>query len=44
MSQIIETDRLIIREFIINDYEDLYRLGSIPIVQKYTEDKVLKII
>ncbi|MAO32228.1 MAG: GNAT family N-acetyltransferase [Crocinitomicaceae bacterium] len=42
MTQITETDRLIIREFTINDYKDLYRFGSIPKVQKYTEDKVLK--
>ena len=40
MTQITETDRLIIREFTINDYKDLYRFGSIPKVQKYTEDKV----
>ena len=42
MTQITETNRLIIREFTINDYKDLYSLESIAKVQKYTEDKVLK--
>ena len=42
MKPIIETDRLILREFNINDYKDVYEFGSNLEVQKYTGDKIIE--
>ncbi|MEN8124183.1 MAG: GNAT family N-acetyltransferase [Bacteroidota bacterium] len=41
MDSIIETDRLILREFNINDYKDVYEFGSNLEVQRYTGDKII---
>ena len=38
----IETTRMILRKFSINDYQSLYEFGSNIEVQKYTGDKILK--
>ena len=38
---IIETDRIILREFILDDYNSVYEFGSNKEVQKYTGDKIL---
>ena len=38
---IIETDRIILREFILDDYKSVYEFGSNKEVQKYTGDKIL---
>jgi RimJ/RimL family protein N-acetyltransferase len=42
MTQIIETDRLILREFSINDYKDVYEFSSNKDVQRYTGDKIIR--
>ncbi len=41
MTPIIETERLILREFSINDYKDVYAFNASQEVQEYTGDKVL---
>lgn len=38
----IETDRIILREFTIADYKDVYEFGSNLEVQKYTGDKIIE--
>ena len=38
---IIETSRIILREFEPNDYKDVYEFGSNKTVQKYTGDPLL---
>ena len=38
---LIETDRLLLREIILDDAPDMLRLHSIPEVQKYTGDPVI---
>ena len=42
MNQKIETDRIILREFTIADYKDVYAFGSNLEVQKYTGDKIIE--
>jgi len=42
MNAIIETDRLILRKFTIEDYEGVYEFGSNLEVQKYTGDKIIE--
>lgn len=42
MKIIIETERLILREWIVNDAADLFRLNSNPNVLKYTGDNAFK--
>ena len=37
----IETDRMILRKFSIDDYQSVYEFGSNVEVQKYTGDKIL---
>ncbi|MCB0703852.1 MAG: GNAT family N-acetyltransferase [Saprospiraceae bacterium] len=39
---IIETDRLILRQFIESDFEAVYEFGSNPEIQKYTGEAVLQ--
>ena len=41
MKAIIETDRMILRKFSIDDYQSVYEFGSNVEVQKYTGDKIL---
>ena len=41
MKTIIETDRMILRKFSIDDYQSVYEFGSNVEVQKYTGDKIL---
>ncbi len=41
MTPIIETDRLILREFSINDYKDVYEFGSNIEIQRFTGDVVI---
>jgi len=42
MIPIIETERLILREFNINDYKNVYEFGSNIEVQKYTGDGIIE--
>lgn len=42
MNAIIETERLILREFIENDFEAVYEFNSNSEVQKYTGDVILE--
>jgi len=42
MSTIIETERLILRQFNLNDFEAVYEFGSNEEVQKYTGNKNLE--
>jgi len=42
MNAIIETERLILREFNINDYKEVYEFGSNLEVQRYTGDKIIE--
>ena len=42
MNAIIETDRLILRKFTIQDYKEVYEFGSNKEVQKYTGDPVIE--
>ena len=42
MIPIIETERLILREFNINDYKDVYEFGSNVEVHRYTGDKIIE--
>ncbi|SNR34922.1 GNAT family N-acetyltransferase [Lutibacter flavus] len=42
MITIIETERLILREFNINDYKDVYEFGSNIEVQKYTGNQIIE--
>ncbi len=42
MTPIIETDRLILRAFNINDYKDVYEFGSNKEVLEYTGDKAIE--
>ncbi|NOQ70601.1 MAG: GNAT family N-acetyltransferase [Crocinitomix sp.] len=42
MSTIIETDRIILRRFNLNDFEAVYEFNSDPKVIKYTGDLILK--
>ncbi|MFI1744136.1 GNAT family N-acetyltransferase [Thalassobellus sediminis] len=42
MIPIIETKRLILREFNLNDYKEVYEFGSNTEVNKYTGDKVIE--
>ena len=37
----IETDRMILRKFSIDDYQSVYEFGSNVEVQKYTGDEIL---
>ena len=41
MKTIIETDRMILRKFSIDDYQSVYEFGSNVEVQKYTGEKIL---
>ena len=41
MKTIIETDRMILRKFSIDDYQSVYEFGSNVEVQKYTGDEIL---
>ena len=36
MTAIIETERLILRKFVMEDYKEVFEFGSNPLVQKYT--------
>ena len=38
MTMILETDRLLLREFVLDDVEDFFRLISDPDVTRYTGD------
>ena len=38
---IIETERLILREMVLDDAEDMLRLHSVPEVQKYTGEAII---
>ena len=40
MTQIIETERIILRKFNINDYKDVYGFNSNKEVQRFTGDKI----
>ena len=40
MTQIIETDRIILRKFSLDDYKAVYEFNSSKEVQKYTGDKI----
>lgn len=42
MIPIIETERLLLRKFNINDYKDVYEFGSNVEVQRYTGDKIIE--
>ena len=42
MTAIIETDRLILKEFDIDDYKSVFEFGSNKEVQKYTGDKIIE--
>ena len=42
MNPIIETERLILREFNIHDYEAVFEFGSNKEVQRYTGDKMIE--
>lgn len=42
MTRIIETDRIILREFNINDCKDVYDFNSNKEVQRYTGDKIME--
>ncbi|MCK5536437.1 MAG: GNAT family N-acetyltransferase [Bacteroidales bacterium] len=42
MTTIIETERLILREFTMNDFEAVYEFGSNIEVQRYTGDKIIE--
>ncbi|NRA11750.1 MAG: GNAT family N-acetyltransferase [Crocinitomicaceae bacterium] len=42
MTQIIETKRLILREFTLDDFEAVYEFGSNLEVQKYTGDSLIE--
>jgi len=42
MTPIIETERLILREFNVHDYKAVYKFGSNLEVQKYTGDKIIE--
>ncbi|MDP6685064.1 MAG: GNAT family N-acetyltransferase [Candidatus Marinimicrobia bacterium] len=44
MKNILETDRLLLREISKDDYEGLFQLHSDPIVQKYTGEPPVKTI
>lgn len=44
MKFIIETDRLLLREFILGDVEKFYQLNLNPNVIKYTENAAFKSI
>ena len=44
MKNILETDRLLIREISKDDYGGLFQLHSNPIVQKYTGESPVKTI
>ena len=44
MKNILETDRLLLREISKDDYEGLFQLHSDPIVQKYTGEQPVKTI
>ena len=41
MKILIETDRMILRKFSIDDYQSVYEFGSNVEVQKYTGDEIL---
>lgn len=41
VSPIIETETLILREFIMDDYKEVYEFGSNDEVQKFTGDKLI---
>ena len=41
MTSLIETERLILRRFTINDYKEVYEFGSNKEVQKYTGDTMI---
>ena len=41
MKTIIETDRMILRKFSMDDYQSVYEFGSNVEVQKYTGEKIL---
>lgn len=41
LSPIIETERLLLRKFDINDYKEVYDFSSNKVVQKYTGDKII---
>lgn len=42
MTPIIETDRLILRQFTLDDFEAVYEFGSNLEVQKYTGDSLIE--
>jgi ribosomal-protein-alanine N-acetyltransferase len=42
MSTIIETERLILRKFTLDDFKAVYEFGSNEEVQKYTGNKNLE--
>lgn len=42
MTPIIETDRLIVRQFTLDDFEAVYEFGSNLEVQKYTGDPLIE--
>lgn len=42
MTRIIETDRIILREFNIDDCKDVYDFNSNKEVQRYTGDKIME--
>lgn len=42
MDVVIETDRLVLREVSLEDTEDMFRLHSNELVQKYTEEETVK--
>jgi RimJ/RimL family protein N-acetyltransferase len=35
---VIETNRLVLREIISSDFDDLYRMNSDPVIMKYVGD------
>jgi len=42
MSTIIETNRILLRKFEIDDFEDLFTIGSNKAINKYTGEEALK--